>query len=1027
MALSAGLVSRLAMQYNAHTAFPTQMPQRHCRNHSILQYVGAIMHTATCCGLYTLRKRFSSQSLQWSLAFVGLLLYLPGLSVAQGASAQASLSSASSSVSAAEPTSSPATMPAASPAVPPAAPEPAPASPPQLEPEVLPKITFKFPEAVNPGEIFRSLPRFGSHFFPPSQAGEKGAGSPPKPAETESSAVSAPQFPAGVTVSGAPLPSTHIVVNAPTYGLPGSHMAPGGRDEASASGRRASQPVPPNYILGAGDVLELWVWARNQEQIHEQVTITPEGFAFLPLLGQVALADQTLEQARQTLAAAYKRFFAEPRVTLVLAEQRVIEIFVTGDVMRPGRYALSGMATVFSALYEAGGPNEVGSFRRLQLTRLGQPPVTIDLYDYLLEGKREGDIILRSGDAIFVPVVRAEVGVSGQVRRPARYELLGGETVAEVLRLSGGLQPEAYAAGVQLWRIDRYQERQLTLLNLSPGSPDWQKPVQDGDLLLIAPVLKEAEATVQIVGAVARPGTYPLISGLTIADVIAMAQGLTAQAHMAKGVLRRLGPDMHYQALFFNVKEALARRPDSNLPVQKQDIIEIFTQAEIEPPAEVTIKGAVLRPGRYEWNEGMRVGELLHLAGGPKPGAYLEYVRIERLTADLRRQIIPVNLAVPQPPDADPLLQREDIVIIPDRNEMEAPGLVTIGGFVAHPGDYPRLEGMRVSDLIYAAGGLLPQAGPTIQYAPGRQAGPTERQELRLIRDAQGFRVEPDLVLKSGDCVAVAGQGELREREGLITVEGRVRRPGSYILRRDESARTVYSVWEALQEAGGLLEDANPQGIVVYRPLRPAGGKAQEQDMQQVIETMNYEARLQNRPTITASERQAALGSAITTGLASVFASGTQVNVIIPPDEISLQRSVQAIPVDGEKLLQTQGQESNFVLQPGDIVSVPPLVYTVTLFGAVTRPGTLPYKPEMTLTDYIAMAGGLREDAYWKRAVIVHPNGAVEVITKKTNVKPGDIVIVPTTHVVRTVHTEPPFLSWLKSLTQLILTRLIVK
>ena len=153
--------------------------------------------------------------------------------------------------------------------------------------------------------------------------------------------------------------------------------------------------MPPSYLLGPGDRLSLQVWAKELEQVTQDVTITPEGFVILPQIGRVAVSGQTLDQLREQMRQAYSRLFTAPTVTLVVADQRTVEVFIAGDAVRPGKYTLSGMATVLSALYAAGGPSDIGSFRRIVLQRLGEAPQPIDLYDYLLTGRRHTDVVLR--------------------------------------------------------------------------------------------------------------------------------------------------------------------------------------------------------------------------------------------------------------------------------------------------------------------------------------------------------------------------------------------------------------------------------------------------------------------------------------------------------------------------------------------------------------------------------------------------------------------------------------------------------
>lgn len=867
--------------------------------------------------------------------------------------------------------------------------------------------TFTAPLETDLQTLYRSLPRFGASLFRPA--------TPP---------AAAPTAPAAPTEAVTGTPATHVLPATPGS-TPAPTTRPGvppppttGQWTAATPTARTNAPVSLNYVLGPGDVLELWVWARNNQQVHELLTISPEGQIVVPQLGRVALSGQSLGQARTTLAGGYQRFYDNPTVTLVVAEQPVLDVYVTGDAERPGRYSLPGTATVFTALYEAGGPAEMGSFRNLQLLRPGEQPRTIDLYAYLLRGQRDADVQLRSGDTVFIPALQAEAGVGGEVRRPARYELKPGETVADVLAMAGGLRPDAYGAGLALWRVANYRSRQLTQLDLAGNPADARLPLQDGDLLMAQPVLAQVANVVSVVGAVSRPGQYPVERAKTLAAALAAAQGPAPDAHTGTGVVRRLGADMHYEVLPFNVQDVLAGKAGSDLPLQPRDVIELFAQTAVEPAAVVTISGAVVKPGPYEWNSGLRASQLLLRAGGPMPGAFLEGVGLQRLLPDQRRQLITVDLlAAAGKPDADPVLQRDDIIVVPRRADVRTAPVVHIGGFVQTPGDYPRLEGMKVSDLITAAGGLKAQAGPTLQYAAGRQQGPTERVDLRLVREGDGFRVEPDPILTDDDAVAVSGNGKLRETEGLVRVEGRMEHPGSFVMKTAEGQ--PYTLWDALTDAGAPLPDADIDGLVVYRRMEATVDKTQQADMTRVISALNHEAAVQDDTLqLKTQDKAAALSGVVSQGIqASVLANGPTVNVVVPPDVVTVGRYVQAIPVDGARVLQTQGREGNFVLRPGDVVSIPLRSNTVMMLGAVARSGAVPFVANTRADAYVAQAGGLRDDSFFDRAVVVHTNGSVAAINRNTVIRPGDAIIVPTRHVVRTVRTEPAWESWLKTIT----------
>jgi len=636
----------------------------------------------------------------------------------------------------------------------------------------------------------------------------------------------------------------------------------------SAGMPAANTPVPPNYVIGAGDSLSLRVWARRREQVAETLRVSSEGLVVLPQLGTLAVAGERLEQLRQALTKAYREFYADPTVTLVVAEQRVVEVYVTGEAASPGKYTLVGMATVFTALYAAGGPSAIGSYRDIRLLRRGQDPIRIDLYDYLLRGRRDQYVMLQPGDTLFIPPLEGQVGVEGEVRRPARYELSGETTVGEALAMAGGLEPTSYAPAVELWRAAEHRRWQLTALDCSePDSPDLRQPVQDGDLLRVRPVLTQADNTVEIVGAVRRPGEYPLAQAGSIADLLAAAEGLAVDAHMDTGVLRRLNDDLDYELIPFSVRDVAGGVDGTDLPLRPYDVVEILSQDAVEPAFEVEVSGPVARPGKYAWSAGMRVSRLMLLAGGPLPGAYLERATVLRLTADQRREVIKVALqaALAGDRDSDLELACGDLLRVALREEAVPASVAHVDGYVQTPGTYPRDEGMRVSDLIFAAGGLQPGAGPVLEFAAGRCEGKGATVELRLIGGPEDYQVEPDLLLSDDDSVAVAGRGDFKARAEVVYLRGQMRVTGSFVL-NSEGHDGPYTVWDLVQNGGGLLPDASPEGMVLYRRQPELLDEAQAGDVNRVLKAVNRETQAPVMQ-VTSEEQAAAMNANVAQSL----------------------------------------------------------------------------------------------------------------------------------------------------------------
>ncbi|MFP4248862.1 MAG: SLBB domain-containing protein [Armatimonadota bacterium] len=797
-------------------------------------------------------------------------------------------------------------------------------------------------------------------------------------------------------------------------------------DDDQSEQSDTTAPVPPTYTLGPGDALSLQVHAGDWEQIVQEMTVSPEGFIFPDQLGRMSAAGRTVTDLRDALQQRYARIFAGPTVTLAISSQRAIDVYVTGDVVDPGRYVQIGMATVLDALYRAGGPSEIGSYRRIRLSRVGEGTEEIDLYDYLLTGSRESDMLLNSGDTIFVPAAGSEVGVAGEVRRPARYELEDETTVADMLEMSGGLTSQAHRS-MHLWRTDeRERWRMFTIDTTDSSSDELGRVVEDGDLLVARPIRDSVGNTVRILGAVERPGHYPIDEYPTVADLIAAAEGLDFDAHVGRGVISRLNEQRHFEIVTFEVAEALERIPEHNLRLRPKDYVTIYAQGEVEPPFVVEVTGAVRRPGSYQWAANLRVSQLIMRAGGVEAGAWLDRADLLRVTEDQSFEVIPVNLqaALAGDPQADLVLERGDRIEVKTREAVGRDANVHIAGFVRDEGDYPLRDGMRVSDLIFAAGGLAPGAGPTLDVVRGHYEGEAEPVRLLLTGGPDDFAIEPDLLLTADDSVTVMGRGNYRRQADVVHLDGRVQQPGAYPIVAGSDGDT-YTVWDLIKDGGGLLDDANRRGLVVYRRRGAQMGDAQEEDLSRVLQSVNREAREQEAVQVSETAQAQAMQQNVSNQLRQVLTTPSGVSIVLPPHPVKEEDWVAAIPIDGERLIASRGEDGNLEIEPGDTVVVPRRTNTVMVLGAVPRSGAVPFAGDQPAEYYINESGGFREDSAKNRMIVVHANGAVEPIKPQTELNPGDVVVVPTRHIVRHVNTESDLQTWLRTIVPLATAALV--
>src|SRR5216110_1507530 len=478
-------------------------------------------------------------------------------------------------------------------------------------------------------------------------------------------------------------------------------------------------PVPPDYKLGPGDNLVLIL--TGDVELTYSLPITREGFILIPQVGQVHVANLTLDQLRDVLYTRLGRVYsgvrrtanATTRFDVTVANVRANQIYVVGEVTQPGAYQISSLGTVFTALYAAGGVTERAKLRGVEVRRLGKTVVTLDLYDYLLRGDTRADVRLETGDVVFVPIHESRVRVRGAVLRPAIYETKSSETLADVITASGGFRPDAALERVKVLRVLPADARgtQTTArvaidVPMSAGAvPKFR--LEDGDIIQIDSLEAASDQyTVAITGMVQQPGTYPWRPGLTLRQLVVLARGPKLGADLREAEIAKLPADRSKGQLATTVRVPLdstylferdsagryigppgvpfpATGTAADVPLEPYDNVLIFRQPDFELQRTVTITGQVRFPGNYALRaKDDRLTDLLERAGGLTPQAYPEGIRFVRATADAGRINVDLPKALKDHSARDNMiLQPGDSVNIPEYQPS-----VKIVGAVNSPG-----------------------------------------------------------------------------------------------------------------------------------------------------------------------------------------------------------------------------------------------------------------------------------------------------------------------------------------------------
>jgi len=539
----------------------------------------------------------------------------------------------------------------------------------------------------------------------------------------------------------------------------------------------ADVPVPAGYIVGPGDELDVVLYGNMNRSL--RLTVDREGRVTLPDIGPVSVAGQEFTSVKADLEGRVQRQMIGVHASVSMGDTRGMHVFVLGEARRPGTYTLSGLGTITSALYAAGGVKRIGSLRDVQLKRRGALVRRLDLYDLMIRGDTTDDAQLQNGDVIFVPPVGPTASVSGEVHRPAIYELKGESTVADLVQLAGGLTPDADATKAMLTGFDPEHRRVVQAVELS-GSAAHGQALHNGDLLSVARLRPTLDSGILVQGYVFAPGAFAWRPGIRLSNVVRNIDDLRPNADLRYLLIRReLPPDRHVTALSANLVAALAA-PGSPADVElmPRDRITVFDLASPrnqimqplldelrlqgtsnQPSQVVQVGGEVKVPGSYPLESAMTVSDLLRAGGGMQDDAYqgeAELVRYQVVNGNLRRtELFNIDLAAALrgDPAANLRLQPFDTLSVKRVPEWGIQESVTLRGEVRFPGNYTIRRGETLKSVLARAGGLTPYAFPEGSVFTREELRQREQEQLDMLGD----RMQRDVTLLALQS-AVVGQ-----------------------------------------------------------------------------------------------------------------------------------------------------------------------------------------------------------------------------------------------------------------------------
>lgn len=612
-----------------------------------------------------------------------------------------------------------------------------------------------------------------------------------------------------------------------------------------------NMPTPENYVLGPGDEVIIDVWGDSE--LNLKYTITPDGYIAIPGLGRIQLSGMNIQQATARIRNSFSSIYSDldsstPRTFLGISvgNTRTIKVNVMGEVKMPGTYTMTSFASAFHALYAAGGPNEIGGLRSIRVYRGGRVVANIDLYEYLMKGNSQKDITLRDGDIVKVDPHQILAHITGEVKRPMKYEMKPDESMADLIGYAGGFTGNAFKGNVEVTR------RGATEMETYTVSSDQYSyfNLNDGDSIQVNKILDRFTNKVEISGAVNREGTFGISDQIrTVKDLINAAQGVRGDAYLQRGLLYRQLEDFSTEMQSVNIDDLLKSRI-ADIPLRKNDKLFIPSIYDLNDSISVNISGAVRNPGRYPYATNMSVEDIILRAGGLKEEASLARVDVYRRIKD------PYSTAVSKQTGLaysftlnDGLalstqgktftLEPYDEVVVRSSPGYKPQQVVTVEGEVLFGGKYTKLsQGERMSSLIKRAGGLTPEA-----YAKGaRLIRLMSKEEVKLAIDA----IKADLRSSSLNKTDMNNMEQLQKYELMsdselakelnlthqfvgIDLEKALKRPGSDddIVLREGDIINVPFYTGTVKISGGVnypLTVTYKRGMTVDGYVRQAGG-----------------------------------------------------------------------------------------------------------------------------------------------------------------------------------------------------------
>lgn len=748
-------------------------------------------------------------------------------------------------------------------------------------------------------------------------------------------------------------------------------------------------PIGSDYIIGAGDEMQINIWGSVNTSL--DVTVDREGKIVLPEVGTFSVSGRTFGNLKEQIRQKLSEIFNNVSVDVSLTKLRKLKVYVVGEAKNPGAYDITSTASLFNVLFMAGGPTDIGSLRNIGIIRNNKVIKNIDLYSFILKGDKSGDIKLQNGDTIYFNLKGKTVGVQGLVTRPAIYELKGEQKLTDILTLAGGSVATSYLKNIQVKRVESNKEMVTINVDLSSKTKISSFTVKDKDLVTIFPILQVDNQTIYLNGHVFRPGTYQYKNKMKLSDVIKSYDDLLPEPYTEYAQIVRLQkPDFKPVTIMFNLLDVLNHK--KNIDLQPFDTIIVYSKWDFTRAPEIEVQGEIFKPGKYKIVKGMRLIDIVTMAGGITKNTYpdrIEFIRRDDAYGNKKNISVSLKEALKGDLKNNIEIKDEDVVIFHSNQEISQDKTVSIAGHVTKPGSFPLGKGMRIKDLLNLGGNFSKSAytkeAELIRYSNDGNGVKFQTLNIDLQKALDGISSD-NIVLQDLDRLLIKQVPNWTDIGMTIELKGQVKYPGVYAVSPEDR------LYDVIQRAGGYLDNAYLRGAIFNRV---SVLELQKQRLEKLIDDIEGSILLEETQLTPEKAKNM-----------------TENELLMRKERLEYRRKLlekmRASSATGRMIIDLTDQnkfktsDNNVKITPGDILVIPKRPDFVSVQGEVYNQTAIVYKPGKTLGYYLSQSGGLTPDGDFNRVHLIKANGIIIANENKwfydiknEPMEAGDTILVP--------------------------------